>query len=150
MTQRIAMMDVFKGRMDGMMQTEQYLRNSGLDMKLLTLMHHRVSQINGCGYCLDMHYKDALHLGETELRLNTLPAWKECPYYTDKERAVLAYAESLTLQADADDAVFEGLKPFFSMSEIADLTLSVTQINSWNRLNKAFRSTPGNYQVGQH
>jgi AhpD family alkylhydroperoxidase len=112
-------------------------------------MQHRVSQINGCGYCLDMHHKDAIHLGESELRLHTLPAWKECPYFTDKERAVLAYAESLTLHADADDAVFDGLKPFFSMAEIADLTLAVAQINSWNRINKAFRSTPGNYQVGQ-
>jgi AhpD family alkylhydroperoxidase len=149
MTQRIALQEAPKGLIDGMFKTESYLKRSTLDPKLLVLMQHRVSQINGCGYCLDMHHKDAIHLGESELRLHTLPAWKECPYFTDKERAVLAYAESLTLHADADDAVFDGLKPFFSMAEIADLTLAVAQINSWNRINKAFRSTPGNYQVGQ-
>jgi len=149
MTQRIALQEAPKGLIDGMFKTEAYLKKSTLDPKLLVLMQHRVSQINGCGYCLDMHHKDAIHLGESELRLHTLPAWKECPYFTDKERAVLAYAESLTLHADADDTVFDGLKPFFSMAEIADLTLAVAQINSWNRLNKAFRSTPGNYQVGQ-
>jgi len=149
MTQRIALHDIPKEFIEGMLKTESYLRRSSLDPKLLVLMQHRVSQINGCGYCLDMHHKDAIHLGESELRLHTLPAWKECPYYTEKERAVLAYAEALTLHAEADDAVFEGLTPFFSRAEIADLTLAVAQINSWNRLNIAFRSTPGNYQVGQ-
>jgi len=149
MTPRIAVQSVWKGLMDGMMKTENYLRNSGLDMKLLTLMQYRVSQINGCGYCLDMHHKDAIHLGEEELRLHTLPAWKECPYYTDKERAVLAYAEALTVDVDADDTVFDALKPFFSTKEIADLTVAIAQINSWNRINCAFRSVPGHYQVGQ-
>lgn len=149
MTERIAKEHLMRGLFDGMLTTERYLKKSTLDEKLLVLMQHRVSQINGCGYCLDMHHKDAIHLGETELRLHTLPAWKEVPYFTDKERAVLAYAEALTLHSDADDAVFEGLKPFFTEKEIADLTLAVGQINSWNRINKAFRSVPGNYQVGQ-
>ncbi|MBN9383193.1 MAG: carboxymuconolactone decarboxylase family protein [Chitinophagaceae bacterium] len=149
MTQRIAKELLWKGLFDGMLATERYLKKSTLDEKLLTLMQHRVSQINGCGYCLDMHHKDAIHLGETELRLHTLPAWKEVPYFTDKERAVLAYAEALTLHADADDVVFEGLKPFFDEKEIAELTLAVAQINSWNRINKAFRTVPGEYQVGQ-
>ena len=149
MTPRIALQNHWKGLMDGMMATERYLKRSTLDEKLLVLMQHRVSQINGCGYCLDMHHKDAIHLGETELRLHTLPAWKEVPYFTDRERAVLAYAEALTLHADADDAVFNALKEFFSDTEIAELTIAIAQINSWNRINKAFRTVPGNYQVGQ-
>jgi len=149
MTPRIALQNHWKGLMDGMMATERYLKRSTLDEKLLVLMQHRVSQINGCGYCLDMHHKDAIHLGETELRLHTLPAWKEVPYFTDRERAVLAYAEALTLHADADDAVFNALKEFFSDTEIAELTIAIAQINSWNRINKAFRTAPGNYQVGQ-
>jgi AhpD family alkylhydroperoxidase len=148
MKERIAKEHLWKGLFDGMLATERYLKRSTLDQKLLVLMQHRVSQINGCGYCLDMHHKDAIHLGETELRLHTLPAWKEVPYFTDQERAVLTYAEALTLHADADDAAFEGLKPFFNEKEIAELTLAVAQINSWNRLNKAFRSVPGDYQVG--
>ena len=149
MAQRISLMDAPKGFTDGMLKTEHYLKHSGLDLKLLTLMQYRVSQINGCGYCLDMHHKDAIHLGEEELRLHTLPAWKECPYYTDKEKAVLAYAEAMTIHVDVDDAIFEGLKPFFSIKEITDLTLAIAQINSWNRLNCAFRSVPGYYEVGQ-
>src|SRR5438445_12750658 len=112
MTQRISVQEVPKGLVDGMVKTESYLKGSGLDQKLLNLMQYRVSQINGCGYCLDMHHKDAIHLGESELRLYTLPAWKECPYYSEKERAVLAFAESLTLHTDSVDAVFEGLMLF--------------------------------------
>ena len=148
MTQRIAKEHLFNGLADGMLATERHLRKSTLDQKMLVLMQHRVSQINGCGYCLDMHHKDAIHLGETELRLHTLPAWREVPYFTDQERAVLAYAEALTLHADADDAVFDALRPFFNEQEIAELTMAVAQINSWNRINKAFRSVPGNYKVG--
>jgi len=135
--------------MDGMMATERYLKKSTIDQKLLVLMQHRVSQINGCGYCLDMHHKDAIHLGETELRLHTLPAWKEVPYFTDKERAVLAFAEALTGEIEVDDTVFNALKEFFTDAEIAALTVAVAQINSWNRINIAFRSVPGNYKVGQ-
>ena len=149
MTPRIELQQVWKGLMDGMMKTELYLKKSTLDHKLLILMQHRVSQINGCGYCLDMHHKDAIHLGESEIRLHTLPAWREAPYFTDQERAVLAFAEALTIHGDADDATFDALKPFFNTQEIAELTLAVTQINSWNKINKTFRTIPGNYQVGQ-
>jgi AhpD family alkylhydroperoxidase len=149
MTPRIALQNHWKGLMDGMMATERYLKGSTIDQKLLVLMQHRVSQINGCGYCLDMHHKDAIHLGETELRLHTLPAWKEAPYFTDKERAVLAYAEALTGEIEVDDTTFDALKEFFTDTEIAELTVAVAQINSWNRINIAFRSVPGNYRVGQ-
>jgi AhpD family alkylhydroperoxidase len=135
--------------MDGMLKTEIYLKKSGLDPKMLELIKTRVSQINGCAFCLDMHYKDAIHLGESELRLSTLAGWRECPYYSEKEKTVLALAEALTLHPHVEDSLFETLSRLFSRAEIADLVLAISQINSWNRLNIAFRSTPGNYQVGQ-
>ena len=146
MTPRIVLKEVWAGGiMDGLMKTEAYLNKSTLDHKLLVLMQHRVSQINGCAYCLDMHHKDAIHLGKSEQRLHALPAWRETPYYTDKERAVLAFAEALTIQGDVEDATFDALKPFFNTKEIADLTVAVAQINSWNKINKTFRTIPGDY-----
>lgn len=152
MTERISYQDISKGSIDGLMKTEMYLKKSGLDLKLIELMKYRVSQINGCAYCLDMHHKEAIHMGETELRLHSLAAWKECPYYSEKERAVLAFAEALTLTnyQDVGDHVFDAVSNFFSKAEIADLTLAVTQINSWNRINKVFRPIPGNYEVRQY
>ena len=152
MTERISYQDMTKGAMDGLMKTEFYLKKSGLDLKLIELIKYRVSQINGCAYCLDMHHKEAIQMGETELRLHALAAWKEAPYYSEKERAVLAFAEALTQahQQDVGDELFQVLENFFSKAEIADLTLAVTQINAWNRINKGFRPTPGNYKVGQH
>jgi AhpD family alkylhydroperoxidase len=151
MTQRIGFHDTTKGLLDGMMKTDMYFKKSTLDHKLLELIKYRVSQINGCAFCLDMHHKEAIALGETEQRLHSLAAWRECPYYSEAERAVLAFAEALTFahQQDVTDAIFEALTQFFSKAEIADLTLAIAQINSWNRLNKAFRTIPGNYKVGQ-
>lgn len=151
MTQRIGFHDTTKGLMDGMLKTDRYLKKSGLDHKLLELMKYRVSQINGCAFCLDMHHKEAVAMGETEQRLHSLAAWKDCPYYSDKEQAVLAFAEALTFthQQHVTDDVFNALTKFFSKAEIADLALAVAQINSWNRLNKTFRTIPGNYKVGQ-
>jgi AhpD family alkylhydroperoxidase len=125
------------------------LKKTGLDEKLLDLVAYRVSQINGCAFCLDMHHKDAIHRGETEQRLHSLPAWRDCPWYSDAERAVLAYTDSLTTDADADDNVFSTLSAFFNNKEIADLTFAIALTGSWNRFNKAFRITPGTYQVGQ-
>jgi AhpD family alkylhydroperoxidase len=152
MTERINYQETPKGFIDGLMKTSFYLRNSTLDPKLLELINYRVSQINGCAYCLDMHHKDAINLGETELRLYSLVAWRECPYYTEKEKAVFAFAETLTNanNKEVDDNTFNTLTKFFSKTEIADLTLAIIQINSWNRLNKTFRPVPGNYKVGMH
>jgi AhpD family alkylhydroperoxidase len=149
MNERISFADAPKGMVDGMMKLSGYLSKS-LDHKLLALLDMRVSQINGCAYCLDMHYKDAIHLGETEQRLYSLPAWRETPYYTDKERAVLAFAEAVTLlpNSEVSDEVFNELAKFYSKAEIADLTLAVGMINTWNRVNKTFRTIPGNYKVG--
>jgi AhpD family alkylhydroperoxidase len=151
MEQRIAITDVTKGLFDGLFKSEMYLKKSGLDHKLLELVKCRVSQINGCAYCLDMHHKDASAMGETEQRLYSLPAWKECPYYTEQERAALAYAEAVTNlhQQAITDAIFEALNQHFTKAEIADLTLAIANINSWNRLNIAWKTTPGNYTVGQ-
>lgn len=135
--------------MEVLLKPGAYIRKSGLDPKLIALLDFRVSTINGCAYCLDMHFKDALAMGDSEQRLYSLAAWRECPYYSDKERAALAYAEAVTAN-HVDDFVFEELKPFFSKQEIADLTLAIATINTWNRLNRAFRTVPGGYRVGQH
>lgn len=151
MEARIAFTDTTKGIVDGLLKTEMYLHKSGLDLKLLELIKYRVSQINGCAYCLDMHHKEAIALGENEQRLYSLSAWKECPYYSDKERAVLAYAEAVTNlhQHGITDELFEHLSQHFSKAQIADLTLAIANINSWNRLNISFRTVPGGYKVGQ-
>jgi AhpD family alkylhydroperoxidase len=152
MSERIANQDVNKGLMDGLMKSEFYLKKSGLDLKLIELMKYRVSQLNGCAYCLDMHHKEAIQMGETELRIHSLAAWKECPFYSEQERAVFAFAEALTLasQKDITDDIYHNLEKHFTRAEIADLTLAVTQINSWNRINKVFRPIPGNYVPGQY
>jgi len=152
MTQRISYQEANKGLMDGLMKTEFYLKKSTVDPKLRELMNYRVSQINSCGYCLDMHHKEATNMGETELRLHSLAAWREVPYYSEAERAVLAFAEVLTNanSQHVSDEVFNNLAAHFSKAEIADLTLAIAQINTWNRINKAFGTIPGKYQVGQH
>ncbi|RBL90660.1 carboxymuconolactone decarboxylase family protein [Chitinophaga flava] len=149
METRITFADTNKGFMDGLFKTGIYLRHSGLDRKLMELVHYRISQINGCAYCLDMHHKDAIHLGETEQRLHSLPAWPECPYYTEEERAVLSYAEAVN-SGHVNDEVFNNLAAFYSKAKIADLTLLVASIGTWNKLNKAFRTKPGTYEIGQH
>ena len=152
MTQRLSFQDAPKGLLDGLMKTEFFLKKAGLDLKLQEIIKYRVSQINGCAYCLDVHHKDAINLGEEEIRLHSLAAWKECPYYSEKERAALAYAEVLTNanQLEVDDHLFDALSNLFSKSEITELTVAITQINSWNRINKAFRTTPGTYKAGQY
>lgn len=151
MEPRIAFTDTTKGLFDGLFKTNMYLNKSGIDHKLQELIKYRVSQINGCAYCLDMHHKEAIALGESEQRLYSLAAWKECPYYSEKERAALAYAEAVTKlhQQEITDDVFQPLLQFFSKAEIADLTISIANINTWNRINIAFRTIPGDYKVGQ-
>lgn len=152
MTERISFRDVNPDLVKKVMDIELYLKKSGLDLKLLELVKYRISQINGCAYCLDMHHKEAVDMGEEELRLHSLPAWRECPFYTDKERAVLAFAEAVTSTnyKDVDDEIFAALESFYSLEEIADLTLAITQINTWNRINRVFRPVPGTYKVGQY
>jgi AhpD family alkylhydroperoxidase len=127
---------------------EQYLHRCGLEESLLHLVKLRASQINGCAYCLDMHWKDLRAIGEPEQRLYSLDAWRECPWYSERERAALAWAEALTLitNGHVPDDVFQQVRPHFSDKEISDLTLAITTINAWNRISISSRLEPGTYQ----
>ena len=126
------------------------LSQSGLEKKLLDLVYFRVSQINGCAFCLDMHSKDLRAEGETEQRLYVLEAWRESPFYSDRERAALAWAEAVTTLSDKEvpDDIYDQARAQFSEAELVNLTLAVIAINGWNRLNIAFRTTPGTYEAG--
>lgn len=135
-----------------MRQLEQVIRNSGLDPKLIELVKIRASQINGCAFCIDMHTKDARLAGETEQRIYALSAWEETPFFTDRERAALAWAEALTdiQNGHAPDAVYQEVARHFNEAEIMMLSLAITTINAWNRIAIGFRSVPGTYQPGSH
>lgn len=148
MTVRIRYAHSAPGVYDAMDALDQYLQGCGLDETILNLVRLRVSQINGCAYCIDMHWKDLRASGETEQRLYSLEAWRECPYYSDRERAALEWSEGVTLLADGhvSDAVYDGARRHFSDKELADLTLAVAAINAWNRLSIAARLAPGSYQ----
>jgi AhpD family alkylhydroperoxidase len=124
-----------------------YLKKVSIGLPLQELIHVRVSQINQCAYCLDMHYKEARELGETEQRLFGLSAWREAPYYTAIERAALGWAEAVT-QCEVSDALYAEAKKHFTDEELVDLTLSIAQINIWNRLNISFPQVAGTYRVG--
>jgi AhpD family alkylhydroperoxidase len=128
---------------------ERYLHACSLEAGLIHLVKLRVSQMNGCAYCIDMHSKDLRASGDTEQRLYLLDAWRECAFYTARERAALAWAEAVTLVADGHvpDALYEEVRPHFSQAELADLTLAVATINAWNRLSIAARVEAGTYQV---
>ena len=130
---------------------EVYLENSSIDRQFLELLRLRISQMNGCAYCVDMHSKELKQLGETELRLNSLCVWQETPYFSKKEIAVLNLAEKLTriTEEPLADHYYDSLLNFFSKEEICNLTLAISQINTWNRLMKVFRFTPGNYEVSE-
>jgi AhpD family alkylhydroperoxidase len=148
-------LDYVKAAPDGykaMSGLELYVRRSGLEPALLELVKTRASQINGCGFCLDMHTKDARARGETEQRLYTLSAWRETPFFSERERAALAWTESLTLVSETNvpDDVYELARKHFSEKELVDLTLAVVAINGWNRIAIAFRSVPGSYQPAKH
>jgi AhpD family alkylhydroperoxidase len=131
-----------------MLQLEGVVRRSGIDPKLLELIKIRASQLNACAYCIDMHTKDARSKQETEQRIYALDAWRETPFYTEKERAALAWTEALTnIQiGHAPDAVYAKLRENFSEEEIVILTLAITTINAWNRIAIGFRMVPGTYE----
>ncbi len=151
MEERIHYAKVSPGAYHAMLGLEKYLHECGLEEGLLHLIKLRASQINGCAYCLDMHWKDLRAIGENEQRLYSLDAWRECPYYTDRERAALAWTDAVTRVADTHvpDDVYEEASKQFTEKELADLTLAVATINAWNRLAIAGRTTPGTYQVKQ-
>jgi len=130
-----------------MMELEEYISECGLDRKLIHLLKMRASQINGCAFCIDMHSIDARALGETEQRLYALDAWRESPFFSDRERAALEWVEAVTLVSESHvpDEIFEEVKKYFSEKEIMDLTIVATTINMWNRLAISTRAVPGRY-----
>ncbi|HEX6636907.1 MAG TPA: carboxymuconolactone decarboxylase family protein [Steroidobacteraceae bacterium] len=133
-----------------MLGLQGYVNNGGLEHSLLELVKMRASQINGCAFCLDMHFKDAVAAGETPQRLYLLDAWRETDLYTGRERAALAWTEALTLvtQGHVPDAVYEEARRHFNDTELANLSLAIVAVNGWNRLQIAFRAEAGSYQPG--
>ncbi|QKD45551.1 carboxymuconolactone decarboxylase family protein [Alicycliphilus denitrificans] len=152
MTQRLDYKNASPKGFAAMLALELHARASGLEHGLLELVKTRVSQLNGCAFCLDMHTKDARAAGESEQRLYLLPAWREAPCYTERERAALAWAEAVTLLKDQQvpDEVYEQARRQFDEKALVDLTLAIVAINGWNRLSVSFRTEAGSYQPGHH
>jgi AhpD family alkylhydroperoxidase len=144
---RVDYVTAFPDGFKAMLGLEKAVRGSGLEPELLELVKLRASQLNGCAYCLDMHSKDARAQGEDEQRLHVLAAWREAPFYSPRERAALAWCESLTLlpETGAPDEVFAKVDAEFSAEEISALTLQIVAINGWNRLAVGMRSPVGDY-----
>jgi AhpD family alkylhydroperoxidase len=134
----------------GMMGLEKYVHRAGLDRGLLELVKLRASLINGCAYCTDMHTKVARSLGETEQRLYAASLWRETPFYSERERAALAWTEAVTLVSvdHVPDDVYDLARQQFTEKELVDLTLAIVATNGWNRLAIAFRTVPGTFQLG--
>lgn len=148
MARRLNYVKAAPGAYRAMSQLEHYVVNCGLERSLLELVKIRASQINGCAYCLDMHTKDARAAGESEQRIYLLPAWREAPFYSERERAALEWAEALTLisQDQVPDEIYQRVQPHFTDEELVNLALAVATINAWNRLGISFRSEAGSYQ----
>ena len=133
---------------EAMYGLQRYIHESGLERSLVDLIDLRASQINGCAYCVDMHSKDARAGGETEQRLYAVSVWRDAPFFTDRERAALAWTEAVTEVScgHVPDEVYELVRPNFTEKELVDLTMAIVAINGWNRLNVAFRREAGTYQ----
>jgi AhpD family alkylhydroperoxidase len=140
------------GAYRAMFALEKYVRECGLESSLLELIKLRASQINGCAFCIDMHWKDARVAGESEQRLYSLDAWRETSFYTERERAALAWTEAVTLIAEnhVPDELYEQARQHFSEEELVNLTMAVVAINGWNRLSISFRAEAGSYQPRSH
>lgn len=151
MEQRLNYTEAAPGGIQAMYKLQKYVEDSGLEHSLLELVKTRASQINGCAYCIDMHTKDARALGESEQRLYLLNAWRESPFYTEKERAALAWTEAVTLisESHASDEDYAAVRAQFSEQELVNLTMAIIAINGWNRLAISFRAVPGNYEPQQ-
>jgi AhpD family alkylhydroperoxidase len=127
---------------------ERHLQSSSLERGLLELVKIRASQLNGCAYCIDMHAKVARARGETEQRIYALSAWRETPFFDERERAALAWTEALThLSTGVPDDVYESVRRHFDASQLVDLTYAIVAINGWNRIAIAFRKLPGTYKA---
>lgn len=145
---RINHIKVAPGLFQTMMKLHEYVHKSGLEESMLDLIYLRASQINGCAYCVDMHTKDARARGESEQRLYGVAVWRDTPFFTERERAALAWTEAVTevSRDHVPDSVYELARKQFSEKELVDLTMAVIAINGWNRLNVAFRREAGDYQ----
>lgn len=128
---------------------EEYLRTTDLEPRMLELVRMRASLINGCAYCVDMHSKDARAHGETEQRLYAVSVWRETPFFSDRERAALAWTEAVTLigEGHVTDEVYEEVRQHFNEKELVEVTLAIVAINGWNRFALAFRTVPGTYSA---
>ena len=150
MEPRVTFQDVPKGWYELMRNIEDYLKKSGSPHSLIHLIKVRASQTNRCGYCLDMHHKDALKEGENIQRLCLLPAWKESPVYSDEEKAVLNLTDVLTTISDSEPEVieeaYERVIKHYSKADVANIVMAICQINSWNRIAITFGSVPGSYK----
>lgn len=150
MKQRINITEKGQSAISSMYGLGKYLAKSTLEKPLIDLIDFRVSQLNGCAYCLDMHAKDLRAGGESEQRLYVLSAWREAPFYTDRERSALAWSEALTeLKGTVPDEIYNEAIKYFSDQELIDLTIAVISINGWNRINLAFGAAVGTYTPGQ-
>jgi len=151
METRINLLEKGQNALKALYPINGYLAKSSLGKPLLDLVYFRVSQINGCAFCLDMHSKDLRAEGESEQRLYTLDAWRDAPFYTERERAAIDWAEAVTkiTNGNVPDEVYETARKQFSEEELIDLTLAVTSINTYNRINIAFRPPVGTYKVGE-
>jgi AhpD family alkylhydroperoxidase len=147
--ERISYNDIPQGMFENLMSTEEFINKSSLGMHLLEIVRLRVGQKNGCAYCVDMHHKELKELNETDLRLSSICVWEETPYFTDKERVVLEFTDKLTSleRKPISNDIFNKLLEYFTKEEISYLTLAISQINTWTRLMKTFRFTPGKYKV---
>ena len=152
MKARIEYTQVAPAAFQAMRAFEAYVRGCGLNPTLSELIRIRASQINGCAFCLDMHTKDARAQGESEQRIYALSAWRETPFFTEKERATIAWTEAVTRVAASQvpDEVYEPMRRFFSVKEIVNLTAAMVAINGWNRFAISFRSVPGAYEPAKH
>jgi AhpD family alkylhydroperoxidase len=148
MKERLNYSKVAPEALKAMRELEKYVHGSGLERPLYELVKTRASQINGCAYCIDMHTKDARKAGETEQRLYALNAWRETPFYTQRERVALAWTEALTLisENDVPDSLYESARKHFDEKEMVALTMAIVAINGWNRLAIGFRTVPGTYE----
>jgi AhpD family alkylhydroperoxidase len=151
MEPRIEYAKVAPGSVQAMQALENYVDQSDLEPGLLELVRVRASQINGCAYCIDMHTKEARAAGESEQRLYALDAWRETPFFSERERAALEWTEAMTKVSEGHvpDEVYEQAQEHFDEKELVDLTMAVVAINGWNRIAIGFRTVPGTYEPGR-
>ena len=148
MAARIDYEKVAPGAVQALLRLEEYACGTGLESSLLELVRLRASQMNGCAYCVDMHTKDARNRSETEQRLYAVAVWEDAPFFTERERAALAWTEAVTWVSwkHVPDDVYQAARRHFSEKELVDLTLAVIAINGWNRLSISYRRVAGTYQ----